>query len=407
MNKIFSIIRHEFITTVTRRSYILMLVLLPAAGFILTNISSLLAERGSQEPSAYDLPTSTKILPAGIIDSSGLISKIPESFSQDFQMLGDETSAIKALQEQKISAFFIIPAEYLQTGQVIEVQPQINLLGEDSAQQKFNALMTAALSGFDDTLYNRIESPLTITLRQLQPAAQTTPPTSMWVPYIVMIFFYITILGSSSLLLSGITTEKQNRIIEVLLSSITPVELLTGKIIALGAAGLLQTLVWAGSGMTVLRLAGSQFNLGPGFSFPPEILLWAGVFYILGYALYGSLMAGLGAMAPNLREATQSTILIIFPLIIPMMFSTSVAAAPNAPVFLFMSIFPFTAPITMLSRISATQVPLWQIALSISLLAATCVLVITAISRLFRAQTLLAGNPFKASAFIKALVSRD
>ena len=111
-------------------------------------------------------------------------------------------------------------------------------------------------------------------------------------------------------------------------------------------------------------------------------------------------------MAPNLREATQSTILIIFPLIIPMMFSTSVAATPNAPAFLLMSLFPLTSPIMMLSRISAASIPLWQILVSLGLLACACVFVVRSVSRLFRAQVLLSGNPFKARAFFRALFSR-
>jgi ABC-2 type transport system permease protein len=181
-------------------------------------------------------------------------------------------------------------------------------------------------------------------------------------------------------------------------------EMLTGKIIALGMAGLLQMVVWFGSGFFLFRLAGRQFSLGASFNLPPSILFWGLIFFLLGYALYASLMAGLGALVPNLREGNQATILVIFPLIIPILFSSSMAAAPNNPLFFALSMIPFTSPVTMISRLAATDVPLWQLLLSVFLLAGTVVLVLQSAARLFRAQNLLSGNSIKAMDLLRALV---
>ena len=216
-----------------------------------------------------------------------------------------------------------------------------------------------------------------------------------------MLFRSIT---SASLLLTSITSEKQNQVMEILLTSLSPLEMLTGKIVALGLAGLLQMIIWFGSGFFLLRLIGRQFSLGSTFNLPPSVLFWGIIFFILGYALYTSLMAGLGALVPNLREGNQATILVIFPLIIPVFFSSSVAAAPNSPLFLALSLIPFTSPVTMISRLAATDIPLWQLLLSAAILAGTVVIVLRSVARLFRAQTLLSSNPFRPMDFFKALV---
>ena len=126
--------------------------------------------------------------------------------------------------------------------------------------------------------------------------------------------FYIIILSAASLLLSSVAKEKENRMMEILLVSVTPRQLLTGKIVALGMVGLLQTIVWVGTGRILLARSGTTFNLPIAFQLPPSFLIWGLIFFVLGYAVYASLMAGLGALVPNLREASQATIRGDFPL---------------------------------------------------------------------------------------------
>ena len=94
--------------------------------------------------------------------------------------------------------------------------------------------------------------------------------------------------------------------------------------------------------------------------------------------------------------------MVIFPLIIPLFFSNLVATAPNAPIFVFFSLFPLTSPISMVSRMSAAAVPAWQVALSIFLLLIAIVYTIRSVARIFRAQALLAGKPFKVLDFVRA-----
>jgi ABC-2 type transport system permease protein len=191
-----------------------------------------------------------------------------------------------------------------------------------------------------------------------------------------------------------------------LMLSVTPRQLLTGKIVGLGLLGLLQTIVWVGTARILLAQGGTIFNLPVAFQLPASFLVWGVIFFILGYAVYASLMAGLGALVPNLREATQATILVIFPLIIPIFLLSVLINEPNSVLSIVLSIFPFTAPIAMITRLSAGEVPLWQILVAIALLIITTVLVIRAVARMFQAQTILSGQPFSRKLFINTLFGR-
>jgi ABC-2 type transport system permease protein len=207
-------------------------------------------------------------------------------------------------------------------------------------------------------------------------------------------------------MLSSITNEKQNRVLEILMVSITPIQMLTGKIIGLGIAGLLQTLVWSGAGFALLRLSGQTFNIPSAFQLPASILAWGVVFFILGYAVYASLMAGVGALVPNLREASQATTVLIIPLIIPLIFISVLIGNPNGTLAIVLSLFPLTAPVTMMTRLAAGTVPDWQPALAAVLLAATAVLIVRAVAGMFRAQTLLSGQSFNLRRFFAALAGK-
>jgi ABC-2 type transport system permease protein len=207
-------------------------------------------------------------------------------------------------------------------------------------------------------------------------------------------------------LLSSITKEKENRVIEVLMLSATPRQLLLGKIIGLGIAGLIQTVLWVGTGYTLLRLSGQTFQLPAIFQLPPSFLVWGLVFFVLGYAVYGGLMAGIGALVPNLREASQATIILVIPLIIPLMFISVLIEEPHSTFGVVTSLFPLTAPVVMMTRLASGGVPWWQPPLASVLLLATAYLIILAVARMFHAQTILSGQPFNVKRYLLALVGR-
>ena len=210
----------------------------------------------------------------------------------------------------------------------------------------------------------------------------------------------------SSLLLSSVANEKKNRVMEVLMLSITPRQMLAGKILGLGIAGLAQAVVWAGMGFMLLVVGGQTLNLPPGAELPFSILAWGLVFFLLGYAVYASLLAGLGALAQDSKEASQKTILAIWPIIVPLFFVHAIIKEPHGMLATVLSLVPLTAPITMMTRLAAGGVPLWQPLLAVGVMLVTAYFIVRAVAGMFRAQTLLSGQPFSAKRFLGAFLGR-
>ena len=231
-------------------------------------------------------------------------------------------------------------------------------------------------------------------------------PLQFFVPYITMILFYMVILMSASLLLNSVNNEKKNRVMEIMLVSVAPRQILTGKIVGLGLLGLLQTAIWLGTAYTLLTISGRRFDLPVGFELEPAIVLWGVVFFLLGSAVYASLMAGLGALVPNLRESSQAVIVVIWPLILPMLLIMLFIESPNGTVPVVLSLFPLTSPVAMMTRLAAVNVPWWQRVVAVVLLLSTVVVILRGVAGMFRAQTLLSGQPFSVRRFLGALAGR-
>jgi ABC-2 type transport system permease protein len=117
-------------------------------------------------------------------------------------------------------------------------------------------------------------------------------------------------------------------------------------------------------------------------------------------------MAAVGALVPNLREASQATFVVIMPMLIPLLTISILIDQPDGPLATVLSIFPLTAPVAMMTRLAGTDVPLWQVLLAVLLLAGTVVLIVRAVANMFRAQTLLSGQPFNLRRFFSALGGR-
>ncbi len=413
MSKIGLVLKNEFLSVVNRRSFILTLFLLPLMSFVIVMIIGGLQKNdggtNNELLTNFFAPSSEKSnLPEGFIDQSGLIEVIPDEVKDELLQFSDVEAAKKAISDGMISAYYVIDGNYMETGEIVYVRPDYNPIGGSNDTGAIETLLHYALTDGDLALAYRVQDPLNVEEVSLSAAPQRSSNNALtfFLPYIVTFLFYIVILTSASLLLNSISSEKQNRMMEILMTSVTPSQMLTGKIIALGLVGLLQTIVWSGSGYLLLLISGRQFALGDAFKLPPSILIWGVVFFLLGYAVYASLMAGLGALVPNIREASQTTTVVIIPLVIPLMFISSLIQAPNSPLSVFLSLFPLTAPVSMMTRLAATTVPFWQSALAAALIAITAFLLIKSAARMFRAQNLLSGQSITTKGFISALFGK-
>jgi ABC-2 type transport system permease protein len=198
------------------------------------------------------------------------------------------------------------------------------------------------------------------------------------------------IMMGGSYLLQGLAEEKQSRILESLLCALSVEELLAGKLLGLGAAGLTLVGVWMAAG---LILGAPQLAAGP-IPLSPELLVLAVVYFVLGYLFYASLMGAIGAVTNDLREAQQIAAMLSFMNAIPLILLVVILAHPSGAVAVGLSLFPPTAPTAMMLRLGApsSSVAPWQIGLSLVLLAGSGWLVLRGAARVFRIGLLMYGK---------------
>lgn len=410
MHKSILVLRNEFITTVSRPSFLLMVFGLPLIAFLVFVGASWLGRSGGGGGGNVPGTGMFTFRPEGLVDEAGIVRTLPADTPPGaLRIFPDEERARQAMQAGEIGAYYRIPRDYLETGKVYRIDPDARPLISGGQTWILRWALMVNLLGGDAELAARVRSPMDVTATALSaaPHRDAENEAAFWIPYAVTLIFYFVIIFSAGLLLNSISKEKQNRVMEILMASASPREMLVGKITGLGLAGLTQTVVWVVTGYTLLRLGGQTLNIPPSLQPTPSVLLWGIVFFLLGYALYASLMAALGALVPNLREASQATISVIWPLLLPLFFINALIQEPDGALAVAMGFIPFTSPVAMMTRLAAGGVPLWQPALAVAVLALTVVFVVRAVARMFRAQTLLSGQAFSVGRFWGALMGRE
>jgi ABC-2 type transport system permease protein len=216
----------------------------------------------------------------------------------------------------------------------------------------------------------------------------------------VAFLLYISIIFYGQAILRGVMEEKTTRVAEVIMSSVSADVLLAGKVIGVGAVGLTQQLVWLASGIGFWTQRGRIFSaLGiqgmPAISFPsiePMVLVALVLFFLLGYTFYASLFAAVGAMVGSQEEAQQAAQPVIMLLVFSIIFVQPVMTNPTGRLAEVMSWLPFSAPIIMPMRMTATQVSGWEISAVLFGLLLACVAAIWVSARIYRIGLLMYGK---------------
>ncbi|MBN1903383.1 ABC transporter permease [Candidatus Sumerlaeota bacterium] len=411
MNKIYHILRYEIITTLSRKSFLFVVFGAPIlAVFIFFIISQINKGKSSTLGESKESPGKSDGLKVeGYVDYSGLIEEIPDDAPKGVLIsYPDENSCKDNLSSGTISAYYVIPEDYLETGDLIYMNPHYSPSVSRGQSWVMTRTISANLLGNDPASVEKFRHVMNLKEKPLAPIKKSREPeaSSFAMPYATALIFVMILMTSSSLLLHSVTEEKKNMVMEVLLSSVTPRQILTGKILGLGIVGLMQGAFWAGAGFSILSLRGGAQQVSFGFTHSIFILGWIIVSFIFGYFLYASMMAGLGAMSPNMKEASQATFLVIWPIILCLSLSGYLIPNAHGSVAVFLSLFPLTSPIVMLMRLVVGGVPWWQPVLALFLLAFAAILVVRSVARMFQASLLLSGQPMSARRYYRALLGR-
>jgi ABC-2 type transport system permease protein len=400
-NRVLTIAAHEYITNVRRKEFILITLGLPLLMFAIGGIGGI-----GMSAVVRDVMRGG-VKQVGVIDRSGRLNLRAAETDSGFRIRPYDS--VEAGQEEVISgaieALVVVAPDYVRSGNVDVYRKSGGIFSRSESIPIRHILSTALMAGTktDRDVGRRIIDPLGggATTYVFDKGRFTTQNPAreaarFVVPYVFSILLVTSIFVSASYLLRGIAEEKENRVIEVILSSVTAEELLRGKLIGLAGVGLTQVGIWLGLGYIGMQLGVAAI---PGMdqvtrlvNLSPLVILQLILFFALGFALFASLMAGLGALGTSYRETQQISGIVSILAFLPFFVLAVLLQYPNGTVARVFSLIPFTAPTTMAIRLTITEIPLWEIALSALFILISVWLIQKLAAKLFRFGLLIYGK---------------
>ena len=402
--KLALIIQREISATLRRPFFLIFAlgapIVLAIVGLVIFQInkSNPLPAEGSEQAAAQSG------LAEGLLDPAGIIP--PEAAAAaNLRPYPDEGAARAALEAGEISAYYQVPLDYVQSGKVDYYTLEANPLLLNVNNYGLGRLLAYGLLAADPALAERALTPLDLKVTSLAEAASLEEENWFVIrlPMFMVILLYMVILVPASNLVGSLTDEKKNQVLEVLLCSVSPMQLFVGKLLATGLLGLLQTLLWVGLVWGIGSLGGQPLEIPAGYSVPLPLLFWCVIFALLGYMMYGTQMAGVGALAPDMNESRSVTLLILLPLIVGYSLAGVTEEQPFGLLAYFLSYFPLTAPVGMISRMAAADLPLWEPLLSTALQVLAVLWLVRTFGKLFQARLMLSGQSLSVKRLFAAL----
>ena len=423
MNNIFLITKREFLTQVKKKSFIILTLLAPL----------MIIAFGAVIGFMFKANQSHNVIE--VVDNSGLFKgqlKSDEKINYVFIPSAEEQAKVKNLKgNESLDGILILPA--LSGNNLDDIEKNTRLvintkIGFDTKQQIISDITNVIKKekikqlGIQEAQLENLDKSFTLKTINVSEDNKEDSDLAFGIKSAMsMILMYVTfmfILIYGVRVMRSVLEEKNNRVVEIIISSVKPFELMMGKILGVTMVALTQFIVWitmsvAGALILNTGFSSIQKNIPGGneelmskldiaqmatqvshslleMNFLLIIFVFI-VFFLLGYMFYSSVYAAIGSAVDNETETQQFTLFAILPLTLGMYGSISVINNPDGPVGFWMSMIPFTSPVAMVARIPF-GVPAWQIALSIGLLLGTTIFMIFLAGKIYRVGILMYGN---------------
>lgn len=445
MNKTLLIIKREFLTRVRKKSFIVMTLLTPILMGALMIVPGMLASMGDT--------TNKKI---AVVDKTKLfVNKMQGNDKVSFQYITEQDFPAykKAMKEKGVDAILVINTGIINNPKDATIYSNDDVSVEMSGMLESNMeelikeekMRTFNIQNLEEML-KKVKSSVdlsTIKLDENGQEKETNTMVIMAIAYIFGFLMYIFIFLFGSQVMRGVIEEKSNRVVEVIISSVKPIQLMMGKIIGVAAVGLLQFTIWILLSLAIFvgvkgymmdsysekmsqqtqvtsmmsAQGGTQISAEDMKKIQDEvgdttkifdsiterilpILFYFVIFFIGGYLLYSSLFAAVGSAVDNETETQQLMLPITIPIILALMVMMHTFQNPNSPLSFWFSMIPLTSPIVMMARIPF-EIPTWEIILSIGILYATIFAVIWLSAKIYRTGILMYGKKTSFKEMIK------
>jgi len=346
----------------------------------------------------------------GYVDQTGRLSAVTEVDSDGRQIHVERYATVEAAWnaevDKLIDAYVVVPAGYFE-GEAVRYYAKTEanektraVLGTMMRESLEPQLSSDTLKLLADPLGNLsfVSTESGATARNgFALAFRSVFPTLLAVLYGFLIMTNISLIGVA------VVREKDQRAMEIVLTSLTPWQLIAGKVMAVVSLTLTQIGLWAAFGSVALYVAITRWAPGEAITVPFDVLTWSLALFLPSYSLFITLGAGVGILAGNARQAQQATSIVGLIAMSPFLMLMTVLETPDSPTAIGLSLFPLTAPVVATLRMGFTTVPLWQLLVAFALILLALLASIWLVSSLFRAAMLVYGQPLRPGAIFRAL----
>ena len=398
MHEIWIIARHEFLKLASKRSFLFSTFSIPILIAAFVGIIILVASQQHADG------------PLGIVDESGLLTPgmIPPPEAGDLlevRLYPDEHAAGNALYNKDIQAFYVIPVDYLQTRAVslyyLDSSPGGN--PRQTLEAHIRANLTSNLS---ERISKRLVSGHTLTIRSLDGSREVTGSDAFLaflIPFAAGFMLIIAVMTSAGYLLQVVSDEKENRTVEIMITSASPEVLIAGKTLGLMTVALMQIAIWMITALLAIGVAGQFLDVPQNISLPTTYLLIVGVFFLPAYALIAGVMTAIGGAVTELRHGQQIAGIINIFFMVPFFFIMLIMVQPNSPFVIGLTLFPVTAFATIALRWGLSDIPTWQLIVSWIILVTSAIFSLWVSARIFRAGMLHYGQNLNLHSILQAI----
>jgi ABC-2 type transport system permease protein len=417
MHNTFIIAKREYLERVRSRSFVIMTLFIPLLMFGVTVVPTMLMTRGSNESKhmvvvAADRDTSEMIRSRIEVkrdqEKSEKKPEVKVGGKREFQpttftvdVSTDTSEAQRAaltqkVKEKQLDGFLWATPDAIAARKLIFVTNDTSSFIENGAlsQTVTDALRRHALKvkGLNEDDIDAALLPVEVDAQSPLGKDAANPQTMFFATFGMVMVLYMTVLLYGINVMRSILEEKTSRIMEVMLATASAKEMMAGKILGVGAVGLTQVAIWAATaGVLSAGTLVASASLLKGIV-SVKLLVFFAIYFLLGYVLYSTLCAAVGSMVNSEQEAQQLQFVIMMPMILSIVVIMQVFQHPNSQIAFWGSIFPFTAPLVMFTRIAMQQPPWWQIGLSIGLMVATIYGMVLLCGRIYRVGILMYGK---------------
>jgi ABC-2 type transport system permease protein len=397
MRSFWLVAKHEYRRTVVRRGFVILTVAIPLGMAALIALAIVVNQSGQSN------------LPVGYVDEAGVLGSVSQSSlpgaDQKIQMIAypTQTAAMDALEANQIQAVFVLPPDYVNS---LHTDIYYRQMPGTEIRQEFDDFVRANLvASFPSNVQQRLLDGSSITVKDIASNRQFNENEliNILLPLAATFLFFFATISAAGYMLGVVATEKENRTMEIMLTSVTPAQLIGGKAIGLLAAALTQLGIYVLAAVIGLEIAARYVVELQQLIVPWTYLGVMALFFLPAYALIAAVMIAIGSSVGELQQGQQLAGILNLFFMIPIFLLPVILNNPGSPLVALLTLFPTTSFLTISLRWGLGTVPLWQIGAAWLLLVATTTGAIWAATRIFHAGMLRYGQPLTLKSAMASL----